>query len=52
MKHCMPKICDTSLVIVTVVCALVVLPIAVVLYLIPSVRGAFDQLAYEDAMRG
>lgn len=29
-----------------------VLPIVVVLYCIPSIRAAFDQLAYEDAMRG
>lgn len=33
-------------------CSLIALPIVAILYLIPSVRDAFDQLAYEDAMRG
>ena len=28
------------------------LPLVVVLYCVPSIRAAFDQLAYEDAMRG
>ena len=32
--------------------ALPFLPIVVLLYCIPSIRVAFDQLVYEDAMRG
>ena len=35
-----------------VVAGLLVFPIVVVLYCIPSIRLAFDLLAYEDAMRG
>ena len=31
---------------------LIALPIVVLLYCIPTVRLAFNQLAYEDAMRG
>jgi len=36
----------------TVLAGIVLLPVLILLYLIPSVRKAFDQLAYEDAMRG
>lgn len=35
-----------------VTCGLLVLPLVALLYCIPSIRLAFDQLAYEDAMRG
>ena len=35
-----------------VLIALLFLPVVVLLYRIPSIRVAFDQLAYEDAMRG
>lgn len=35
-----------------IVSGLLVLPIVAALYYIPSIRLAFDQLAYEDAMRG
>ena len=31
---------------------LLVVPFVAVLYCVPSIRLAFDQLAYEDAMRG
>ena len=35
-----------------VLVALFFLPFVVVLYFIPSIRASFEQLAYEDAMRG
>ena len=34
-----------------IILGIVFLPVVVILYCIPSVRAAFDQLAYEDAMR-
>ena len=43
---------DYALIAVTILAGIVLLPIMIPLYLIPSVREAFDQLAYEDAMRG
>ena len=43
---------DYALMAVTILAGLVLLPILIPLYLVPSVREAFDQLAYEDAMRG
>ena len=43
---------DYVLMAVTILLGIVFLPIVIPLYLIPSVREAFDQLAYEDAMRG
>ena len=43
---------DYALMAVTILVGIVLLPIMILLYLIPSVREAFDQLAYEDAMRG
>jgi len=43
---------DYALMVVTILVGIVLLPIMIPLYLIPSVREAFDQLAYEDAMRG
>ena len=35
-----------------ILAGLLVLPIVLLLYCIPSIRLAFDQLVYEDAMRG
>ena len=32
--------------------SLLFLPVVVLLHCIPSIRVAFDQLAYEDAIRG
>ena len=43
---------DYALMAVTILAGIVLLPILISLYLVPSVREAFDQLAYEDAMRG
>ena len=43
---------DYALMVVTILAGIVLLPILIPLYLVPSVREAFDQLAYEDAMRG
>lgn len=43
---------DYALMAVTILVGIVLLPILISLYLVPSVREAFDQLAYEDAMRG
>lgn len=43
---------DYALMVVTILVGIVLLPIMIPLCLIPSVREAFDQLAYEDAMRG
>ena len=43
---------DYALITETILVGIVLLPIMIPLYLIPSVRAAFDQLAYEDAMRG
>ena len=37
---------------VTILAGIVLLPVLIPLYLIPSIREAFDQLAYEDVMRG
>ena len=34
-----------------IILGIVFLPVVVILYCIPSVRGTFKQLAYEDAMR-
>ena len=43
---------DCTLIAVTILAGIVLLPILIPLYLVPSVHEAFDQLAYEDAMRG
>ena len=43
---------DYALMVVTILAGIVLLPIMIPFYLIPSVREAFDQLAYEGAMRG
>lgn len=43
---------DYALMVVTILAGIVLLPIMIPFYLIPSVREAFGQLAYEDAMRG
>ena len=43
---------DYALMAVTILAGIVLLPIMIPFYLIPSVREAFEQLAYEDAMRG
>ena len=52
MKTIMSTFGNAVLVAAIIVCSLVALPFVAILYLIPSVRDAFDQLAYEDAMRG
>ncbi len=44
--------CEYSIMVVTVLVGIVLVPLLIPFYLIPSVREAFDQLAYEDAMRG
>jgi hypothetical protein len=36
----------------TILVGIVLLPVLIPIYLLPSFREAFDQLAYEDAMRG
>lgn len=43
---------DYAVMAVTILVGIVLLPILLPIYLIPSVREAFDQLAFEDAMRG
>lgn len=43
---------DYALIAATILVGIVLLPIMIPLYLIPSVREPFDQLAYEYAMRG
>ena len=43
---------ECPLMAVTILAGIVLLPVLIPLYFIPSVREAFDQLAYEDAMRG
>lgn len=43
---------EYALMVVTILVGIVLLPVLMPLYLIPSVREAFEQLAYEDAMRG
>ena len=43
---------DHALMAVAILVGIALLPIMIPLYLIPSVREAFDQLAYEDAMKG
>ena len=35
-----------------IILGIVFLPVVVILYCIPSIREAFNQVAYEDAMRG
>lgn len=44
--------CEYALMVVTIFVGIVLLPILIPFYLLPSFREAFDQLAYEDAMRG
>lgn len=44
--------CEYTIMAATVLAGIVLLPVLILLYLIPSVRKAFDLLAYEDAMRG
>ena len=46
------RICEIFLATGVLLVALFVLPFVVVLYCIPSIRASFEQLAYEDAMRG
>ena len=43
---------DYALMAGTILAGIVLLPILIPLYILPSIREAFDQLAYEDAMRG
>ena len=43
---------EVVLAIVSIFCALIAVPFVALLYLIPCVREAFNQLAYEDAMKG
>ena len=38
--------------VVTILAGILLLPALIPLYLIPSIREAFEQLSYEDAMRG
>ena len=52
MKTIITTLGNATLVVAIIVCSLVALPFVALLYLIPSVRSAFDQLAYEDAMKG
>ena len=52
MKTIITTLGNAALVVAIIACSLMALPLVALLYLIPSVRGAFDQLAYEDAMRG
>lgn len=42
--------CEYALMAVTVLAGIVLLPVLIPLCLMPSVREAFDQLSYEDAM--
>ena len=49
---CLIWLRDHALMVVTILVGIVLLLILIPLCLIPSVREAFDQLAYEDAMRG
>lgn len=35
-----------------IILGIVCLPVVVILYCIPAVRDTFNQVAYEDAMRG
>ena len=46
------RICEIFLATGVLLVALFVVPFVVVLYCIPSIRASFEQLAYEDAMRG
>lgn len=43
---------EYALMAVSILAGIVFLPVLISIYLIPSIREAFDQLAYEDAMRG
>ena len=43
---------EYGLMAVSFLAGIVFLPVLISIYLIPSIREAFDQLAYEDAMRG
>lgn len=43
---------EYALMAVIIILGLVFLPVVVILYCIPSVRETFNQVAYEDAMRG
>lgn len=52
MKALMLTLRNALSVAAIIVCSLMALPLVALLYMIPSVRGAFDQIAYEDAMRG
>ena len=52
MKTIITTLGNAALVVAIIVCSLVALPFVAILYLIPSVRDAFDQLAYVDAIRG
>lgn len=52
MKAFMSILRNTLSVTAIIVCSLMALPLVAMLYMIPSVRGAFDQIAYEDAMKG
>lgn len=49
---CKVILCEYALMAVTVLTGIVLLPVLIPLYFIPSVRETFDQLAYEDAMIG
>lgn len=49
---CKVSLCEYALMAVTVLAGIVLLPVLIPLYLIPSIRETFDQLAYEDAMIG
>ena len=48
---CKASLCECALIVVTVLAGIVLLPVLIPLYLIPSIHETFDQLAYEDAMR-
>ena len=52
MKTIMSAFGNAVLVAAIIACSLMALPLVALLYLIPSVRDAFDQLAYVDAIRG
>jgi len=49
---CKVSLCEYALMAVTVLAGIVLLPVLIPLYFIPSIRETFDQLAYEDAMIG
>ena len=52
MKTFFPRCIQALSVVSVVTSGLFALPVVALLYCSPSIRAAFDQLAYEDVMRG